>query len=358
MKITIFIGGLYGGGAERVACNLANYLSRKCHDVTLLTMSENSKRYYVEPSIKITPLLFIDERSNFIIDNAKRWIRLKRYINTYKDNNFVVMLPVTTILLLLLRRKIPLSIIAAERNDPSKYSKIKQILLKYLSSRADGYVFQTDSIRQWYGKRVNNAYIIPNAINEQFICPKYHGPKYPMIVGAGRLTKQKNFPVLIEAFSRVSSSFPNYSLYIYGEGPDKEKLLELSRKLGVSDSVKLPGRVDDLPDKLKCASLFVLSSNYEGMPNVLIESMALGVPCISTDCDGGGPSFLIENYKNGIIVPKNDVEALSESMKCLLSNSELSESLGKNARNIIEKLSPTKIYDLWEKTLLEVVNRE
>ena len=206
----------------------------------------------------------------------------------------------------------------------------------------------------WYGNRVNKSYIIPNAINEQFIRPVYSGSKDHIIIGAGRLTKQKNFELLLEAFSRISSEFPNYNLYIYGDGPNKGKLLELSNKLGVSEKVHLPGRTDKLSDEMEKASIFVLSSDYEGMPNVLIEAMALGLPCVSTNCDGGGAQFLIENGVNGLLVPKNDVDALSCAVLNLLRNESLKTDIGNNARKIIDRLSPSKVYSLWENVIKEV----
>ena len=141
MNITIFIGGISGGGAERVACNLANY---KGNTVCLLTMSETANSYGLHDSIKVKTLLRECERSNKVIDNIKRYVRLKEYIKKYSDNTYIVFLPVTICLLLHFSGLINGSIIASERNDPNQYSKIQRLLLKYYAIRADKWVFQTE----------------------------------------------------------------------------------------------------------------------------------------------------------------------------------------------------------------------
>lgn len=351
MKIALFIGGLYGGGAERVMCNLANHLFRKGHEIDIITMSESKSHYVLESGVHNSILLKESERKGKIRDSLKRFCRLSRYIRKETRDCYVVMLPITTILLLLLSNRKTAPIIAAERGDPSKYSRIVQLLLRKLANRAQLFVFQTETVRDWYKGRIKDCVVIPNAINEQFIREEYTGNRKPVIVGAGRLTEQKNFSLLITAFARVASEFPEYNLIIYGKGPKENELLSLVKSLDLSDRVSLPGQIDNMPEEMEKASMFVLSSDYEGMPNVLMEAMALGLPCVSTDCDGGGAKFLIENDRNGLLVSKNDADALYEAIVKILKDHELAKSLGHQARRIIDKLNPDKIYDLWEQTI-------
>lgn len=358
MKITFFIGGLSGGGAERVTCNLANYLYERGHDVTLLTMADDTPTYYIKKGVKRVPLLKDKERKGFLYNTSLRLSRFIRMVRSGGDNVFLVMLPVTTILMLQLRGFIKAKVIAAERVDPSNYSTKKQNQLKRLAHKADGWVFQTEEERNWYGEATGKAKvsIIPNAINPDFIRPAYTGVRRKVIVTAGRLTEQKNHLLLIKAFAQISRGCPDYQLVIYGEGVLKTNYEQEAENLGIKSKVILPGYTTDIGEKIKEASLFVLSSDYEGMPNSLMEAMALGLPCVSTDCDGGGARFLIENEKNGLLVPKGDVNALAVAMERMISNRDFAEKCGREAYKICDRLSPEKIYGQWEEFIKEIVN--
>ena len=143
-NITFFIGSLAGGGAERVVCNLANYLVERDNNVTVLTMSDIKDTYIVDKRVKRKYLLTKNERKNKIFDFFLRFKRLSHYMSSEKCDLYIVMLPITTIMMLLLRKKTKAKIIMSERADPASYSKIKQILIKKLSKKADGLVFQTE----------------------------------------------------------------------------------------------------------------------------------------------------------------------------------------------------------------------
>ena len=173
-----------------------------------------------------------------------------------------------------------------------------------------------------------------------------------MIVGAGRLTAQKNFPLLINAFHAISNKYPDYTLEIYGDGELKTQLCELVNDLGLNEKVKFLGFVSNIKEYLQSASLFVLSSNFEGMPNGLMDAMALGVPVISTDCPAGGSKNLIKDGENGFLVPVGDVEHLSKSIDLILSDNDLCCKIGPEARKDADRLRADKIYGMWEEFIL------
>lgn len=352
MNITFLIGSLRGGGAERVVCNLANHFSEKYHEVTILTMEDSKSFYLLDEKVEHKPLLKKLERRNKIYNLLIRAYRIKKYIKTHngEKNVFVVFLPITTIILLILKGKSNSHFIVSERGNPASYPTIQKLLLKSLAPKATTYVFQTNEIRNWYGDSVcdNNAFIIPNAINNEFMREEYKGTKDKIIIAIGRLSKSKNFPLLLEAFMDVSKQFPEYRLFIYGDGPDKETLENQIKMLNLYGKVVLAGQNRNISNKLEKATLFVLSSNNEGMPNALIEAMALGVPCIATDCAGGGARELIKNMENGILVDRGNKDQLANSITLLLKDKELRDKLGKNARRISEILSPNKIYSMWD----------
>jgi glycosyltransferase involved in cell wall biosynthesis len=198
--------------------------------------------------------------------------------------------------------------------------------------------------------------VIPNAINEEFVRETFRGLRKKKIVSAGRLTSQKNFALLIEGFAKIANKHPDYKLVIYGDGPQKGKLQRLTKDLGISEKVEFPGYVNDFGDYIIDASLFVMSSNFEGMPNALMEAMALGLPCISTDCPSGGPKFLIKNGINGFLIPVGDVDKLANIIDLVLSDKKLSQKVGENAYSILEELSNEKIYQNWENYLTHIYN--
>lgn len=353
MRITVFISSLYGGGAERVACNLASYLTKKQNEVEILSISNDKKSYELNEKVKKYSLT--SERLK-LGKNIVRIYRFLKYIIIRKVDIYIVMLPIPTIMLLLFSKLTKAKIIVSERVDPTKYSKGISKLLKLLCNRANGYVFQTESIKDWYIKsklRVRNT-IIPNAINPEFIGTRYSEKRNDEIIAVGRLSKQKNFQLLIDAFAIVHKSYPNYKLLIYGEGDERKELQEKIIKNKLEKNVFLKGNVKNIKEKIFKSKIFVLSSNYEGMPNALIEAMVLGLSCISTDCDGGGAKYLIKDGYNGILIEKNNIEQMSQAIIKLIENDEYAEYLGNNASKIQEELHPSIIYGKWEKFIKEV----
>ena len=353
MKITLLIGSLAGGGAERVVCNLANYLADKGHEITVLTVSDK-QTYKINDNVRHVVLYGeSDSKLPHQIINIIRLYRMNRYFRKENADVYITFLPKLTKFILAQRRFIKCPIILAERADPgtfcNKSEKNRKMFKKYYP-HADGYIFQTEDARDYYkaqGIDVKNSVVIPNAINTEFIRPQYKGERRKAIVGAGRLTKQKNFSLLIRAFSEVSKKYPDYTLEIYGEGPLKSGLINEAQALGIAEKVKFQGYVKNLGDRIQDATLFVLSSDFEGMPNALMEAMALGLPVISTDCPAGGSKFLIKNKKNGLLVPTNDVNAMIDAISYILKNSKETKKMAQLAHNVGDELQFEKIYDKW-----------
>ena len=360
MKITIFISALSGGGAERVTCNLANYLSDFGHEVEILTMGEAAAAEPLRSNVKYTPLLRNEEKRNSLVNNATRIFRLYRYMKKQSVDVYVVMLPVTIQLMLRFSKLTKAPIIVSERADPTVYSSKTQRSLQKLASRAGGWIFQTDEARAWYEPHLKGVSykVIPNAINPAFLRPKYEGEREKVIIGAGRLNEQKNFPLLISSFAQIAEKFPEYKLVIYGKGGLLESLKSLAEEKGVGDRVEFPGFATNMPEILEKASMFVLSSDYEGMPNALMEAMALGVPCVSTDCGGGGARFLIRDGENGLLVPQRDEKAMAEAMERILSDAAFAQKISENARQLQETLAPDKIYGEWEMFILKKIEEK
>lgn len=356
MKVSIFVNSLSGGGAERVACNLAGFLVGRGHKVDLLTVSNSGAAYGLDPGVNHVAL----EKGRRIrfapLRRIGKLLRLREYIKKTDTDAYLVMLLPTIRSLLYFKKLIRVSVIIAERCDPASYPAPEQKFLVPCAQKADAVVFQTADAQAWYGKAAEGkSRVIPNAINPEFIKEPYTGERRKVIVAIGRLTDQKNFSLLLHAFAAVADKFPDYSLAIFGNGPSLAAHKALAESLGIGERTKFPGFVTDIGEKILDASLFVLSSDYEGMPNALMEAMALGLPCISTDCPAGGPRYLIQDGENGLLVPVGDRDALAAAMEKVLSDKELAQRLGGNARDICGRLSAEKIYGQWEEFIRHMV---
>lgn len=144
---------------------------------------------------------------------------------------------------------------------------------------------------------------------------------------------------------------------IYGQGEKENDLKKQVADFKLANRVCFPGNVQNIAEEMEKNAMFVLSSDFEGMPNALMEAMALGLPCVATDCPVGGPRYLIQNGENGLLVPVKDADALAKAMRYLLAHAEEMKCMGECARNITKKLSPDKIYGEWESFVYSVIHK-
>ena len=198
--------------------------------------------------------------------------------------------------------------------------------------------------------------ILPNPLNPLFVKNKYEGVREPLIVAVGRTDENKNHAMLIHAFARIASEYPNVNLCIYGDGNCKEQLEQLVKEKELTDRISLPGTVTNVAEHIYKAQIFALTSNTEGKPNSLMEAMALGLPVVSTDCPCGGPSTLIEDGVNGLLVPVGDAYALADAFRKILSDPQYAQKLGDNAYKIVEELNPDKVNGEWRKYLSHIAH--
>lgn len=359
MKLMFCLGSMGKGGAERVTTNLANYLI-KDNAVSIVTTTSIDTLYKIDSKVMIKALDNIERKTNFIVRNIKRIKNLKKIIKNDNPDLIISFLPEPTYRVLITNLFNKRKIIVSVRNDPKvEYNTLfKKILMKILFKRANGFVFQTEEAKQFFSKKIQlRSIIIPNPLNPDFIIERYEGKREKKIVNVGRLESQKNQKLLIDAFNIVQKKYPDYELHIYGDGSLRENLQTQINRLKIENKVFLHGIIDNVREEIYKAKLFVLSSDYEGMPNALMEAMSLGISCISTDCPCGGPRFLIQNNENGILVPVNDVNAMSDSILSLIENAKKCDKIGKNATMIGQLLNPDCITNTWLKYIDQIVKK-
>lgn len=343
-RYLFFIGTLCNGGAERVVSILASHMAQKGMPVEVLTYYDRPASYVLDPNVKLTALETVTGSRNRI----KNLIELRKY---FKKNAKVVisfLAPFNMMAIVAnLGTKIPM--IVADRNDPAKVpSNMLVRKLRDLSYRfADGVVVQTKKNQAYFSNAVQKkSLVIYNPIDlKEKAGIAFDTEENKKIVTAGRLMPQKNQKLMIRAFSEIVKVYPDHELIIYGEGSSREELKELVLELGLEGKVILPGNVSDVHEKIKDAQIFVLSSDFEGMPNALIEAMCLGLPVISTSVSGA--TDLIKDHENGLLTDVGDQEAFTKAMMEFIGNKELRKKCAKNAMQLNEELEIRKIMGQW-----------
>jgi len=348
MRIAFYIPQLSTGGAERVVANLANTLNLQGHEITIITTVRHKNEYEVSPDIHRYVLDEMFVRRNKYFNKYNRFKSLRNICRNNRIDILVAFLSGAVNYSIYACLGLKTKVIISERNSPTfTYpTKFKQLYARILLPLADGAVFQTEDAQKWFPLRLQKkSVVIPNPIKESFYKVVY-SPIKNNIVSAGRLTEQKNYPNLINAFSMVVEQRPEVKLHIYGEGELRKELQELIDNKNLSSNIFLEGRVEDISLILKEASLFVMSSDVEGMPNALMEAMAVGVPAVSTDCPCGGPKMLLSEGR-GLLVPVGDSVLLSKSILELLNDEEKRNVYSAKGKSFVKQFAPDNITIKW-----------
>ncbi len=351
-NILCLVTSIGGGGAERVACRLASELSKR-HQVYLIYYENRTNTYHIDPAVHVLPCLTKSISSDYRII---KW--LFRKYNTLRQ---LTMLTVVRIkynidsTVSFLRRPNVLNVMAggkcrrivSERNDPSCQDERYRKRALFVNQRADHIVFQTKRVQEMYPENIRRkSSVIVNPVEVSCMAASVKAKK---IVTVGRLVEQKNQKMLLKAFMLYHKSHPDYHLFLYGKGELLQELKQTAGDYGISEFVHFAGFQADVHNMIADAEQFVFSSDYEGLPNALMEAMMMGHACISTACNG--PDVLIDNEKNGLLVPVGDAEALSNAMCRLSDDPGLRERLGKAAAVTAQEWKAERVVRLWERIL-------
>ena len=356
-KIIFIMPTLAGGGAERVISIISNYLVERNYNISIYLLREKLISYELKSNIKVETI--IPKIKNSVIKKIETIFSLRRIIKNNPNAIFISFLTNENIYLTLSTLGLKSKIIVSERNDPymTINGKFKKSLINFLYGikQCKYVVFQTTGAMQFYNEIVQKkGVIIPNPIKED-LPEAYNGIRRKEIVTFARLEPQKNYPLLIKTFSRFCRVHKDYRLGIYGKGIMEGFLKKLVIEEGIEDKVTFYGFCLDVHNKIKDAAMFVLPSNYEGVSNSMLEAMAIGLPCICTDCSPGGARMYIENNKNGILVPVKDINKMYEAMNKIALDENFSKILSENAFLIKYQLSVENIGKKWEKILDKIL---
>ena len=363
-RLTIVIHSLTGGGSEHAAAIMASHWADAGRDVTLITLdSVQNDQIVFSPNVERIGLGVMSESSGiWSAIKANRWrIQLLRAALLKSAPDRVISLTDrTNVLTLLAARGTGLQIIVSERVDirHHRIGRIWEWLRKRTYPDAYSIVVQTDSIQTAMKSIVRNAKIqvIPNAIASRTSLSTFQ--KLDLVEGrnwfvaVGRLAHQKGFDRLIEAFAQAAEHCSAWNLLIVGDGPEKSRLQKTTQDLGLKDRVLFPGWIESPWPAIPKSSIAVLPSRYEGFPNALLEAMSYGLAPIAFDCESG-PSEIITHNKNGLLIPQDDVVALSAAMQSLANDETARTRLATAALSVNARFSPERIFALWESVLCD-----
>ena len=359
-KIAFYINGLGKGGAERVTVNLARHFVSKGYEVVLVT-SRYCEDEYEQPqgTRRIISETIEPGSRNPVSYFYRRFQYIRNIWKTEKPDVLVCFIGKCNVIGLLTSWGLGFPVFVSVRSDPKQEyaSKLMKLLSKTLFGKARGIIVQTQEAKNYFPSFMQKkTVILPNSLDERFIRPRFEGTRRNEIVSVGRLDENKNQKLLIDAFAAIAEDYSEMVLKIYGDGTHnvstRDSLQQQIEELHLEHRILLMGRHSDIPEQIYESRIYVLTSNFEGMPNALLEAMALGLACISTDCPCGGPRTVIRDGENGLLIPVGDEEALEKALRKLLDDRDLEEKLGRNAHRIGEELSTDRVNASWESFII------
>lgn len=351
MKILFLNTNIDYAGATNIMLWLAGKLVRNGDEVVFLTYRDASEGREIPNGVKHIHIP-LETCGHSIRGLMKSVNRLHDHIKTEHYDWGIAFLSPSQLRLSLAAIGTNTKVLLSQRGDPyqneKKAKSISSRIATFAFNKADKYVFQTPQAMAYYSASIQSrGVVIPNPVKPQNrTCERNPDNR---IVNVARLDiRQKRQDLLIKAFGIISDDFPKITLHFYGDGDD-EYLLR--KQAAGNDRIFFEGVTNDVVKDIQNARIFVLSSDYEGIPNALIEAMALGVPCISTKCSPGGAELLIDNGKNGLLATSGDANSLAIMMRRLLNDTTFAEKCGKNAKDIVESFSEHKIFLLWHRII-------
>ena len=345
-RILFVVGTLSKGGAERVATKLCNHFVDLGCDVKIACLLDSNLEYNLNKKVSIVDLS--NKKRN--IWSLIKWVKnLKKTIKTFKPNHIISFAGRVNIVSLLAARKN--MVVVSERNDPrfDGRGRLSLLLCKLLYQRkAKAIVFQTNEVKSLFSRKINSkSLVIKNPITKPAII-KHDYQSMDNIIMVGRIVEQKNYKAALEAFKNIADKY-NVSLRIFGVGELKEELLAFAIKNYIDSKVHFCGLTDNIQKEMIDASIFLLSSKYEGQSNALMEAMSLGLPCISTPV--AGSNELIKNNYNGILLNGFSSIDIEEALIKLISSSNLRKTLGTNACEAMKDCYDEVAFKEWDNLL-------
>ena len=366
MKLLYITNGINGaGGLERVLSVKASYLAEHyIYDVTILTLNESHPNSFYTFSNKVN-LRSISVAGNPIAYFGKYAKGIRQTVEQVQPDVILVCddgLKGFFIPKILRKAKIPIIYerhVSKEIEMNVSYSVLKKTMIKakwklmdYLATDFSKFVVLTNgNLKEWHSLR--NTTVIPNPLS--FYPAESSTLNQKKVIAVGKQGYQKGYDMLLKAWAEVHNEVSDWNLEIYGKQEPSEKLNELAENLQIQNTVTFFDPVKTIQEKYLKASIYVMSSRFEGFGMVLIEAMACGVPCVSFDCNYG-PSDIIANNEDGVVIANGDINQLASALKKLMTQPKLREKLGMKAKENVKRFLPENIVAQWDTLFKELTN--
>ena len=358
MKV-LFLNQTFGyGGAAKMMAFVANALSKNNHEVTALLYKGSEIQQRLESNIKVINRNF---ESQGKLKHLKLINRLKKVVKEENPDVIVSFLTFPNFYATIIGHLLRIPVIISERGNPFLVKGVKDSMIYKCFNLANGAVFQTDGAKSYFGKGLQErSCVIPNPVvrKNKNIRFDLSTDNHEIVFVARFENKQKRQDLMLEALEKVVSTYPDTILRFYGTGDDMPKIEEMVRNKQLEKHVRFMGYTNTPEEVMLKSEVFVLTSDYEGIPNTLIEAMSIGMPVVSTDCDPGGARMLIEDGVNGLIVRKNNAQEIADAIIRVFSDIDLRQKMSREAYKITEKYTEKIIFSKWVKYITHITNKK
>ena len=369
MRILLFINSLGGGGAERVTVNLARYWASAGHTVRIVTLNAISGDAYPLPETVSRVGLGLGHGGGTLIQrlaaNVRTTVALRQEMKRFDCDVAVGMITMSNVQVACAALGLACGTVGSERVSPGHWPIPApwRFLRWACYGLLDVVTTQTAGAAQWVRGHTcaRRVHVIPNAVvqlvegnrvvSPDTVCPA----DCRIILAVGRLADQKRFDKLIRAFAQVAMDRPKWELVILGEGHNRSTLESLANNVGLKRRVHLPGRVDNVSTWYRRASVFALTSDFEGFPNVLTEALAHGLPSVAVDCPDG-PRDILRDNRGGLLVPIDEHDAMVQALERVMDDEALRAEMSRAAPAVKDAYREDKIMAEWS-AVLDVAHR-
>lgn len=360
MRLLFFTASISFGGAAKMLCFIAESLSKRNHIVCIANLKNTQNVTNYERKLDQSIVLkTINAKSRY----HEFW-GLMNVAKEFKPDAIISFLGFPNFYASLIGKILYVPSIISERGDPTRTSgskRIKSQLMKMVVNQASGAVFQTEGAKDYYSKKLQKKSTIianPIFINDEIDDVKFED-RNKTVVSVGRLdNEQKRYDIMLKAFHVFSNVYPEYRLRIYGCGIDEDKIKSWANNDPlIKDKVDFLGLTLTPMKDILNDGMFLITSDYEGISNSLLEAMAVGLPCVSTDHSPGGARLLITDHINGLLAPVGDYQGIAKALIEFADNKSLAESCGREAKKVIDRFNPETIVDCWEDYIRKVTKK-
>ena len=346
------LGGKGWGGAHRVICILANYLAEKGYPVTIIVWRDSPVDYPLNQAIN---LIWLHCTVKSEIDMIEPCIKTRKILKKHPGAYLYAFMSRMATYARIYTTGLNIKVIGSERTDPrtEPHNAAFRLIRDYMFGFLYKTVYQTPDALAYFPKRAQkNGCVIPNPITPN-LPNRFDGTRRKEFVTFCRIDKQKKLPMMIDSFVKVHSKYPEYKLRIYGRGLIETEIKNYISEKQANKYILMEGFSNKVHEKILDCAGFLSSSDYEGLSNSMLESMAIGLPCVCTDCPIGGARMMIQDGINGLLVPVRDVNAMTLAVIRLIENPELCDRLSVEAEKVKQILNEKVICKKWESLLYE-----